>query len=199
MKITKKQQVLCNTAKNLFWKYGFRRVTVEEICQQAGVSKMTFYRYYPDKMAIAKAVFIAESEKGMTEFSQLMEANTSAEEKIAGMLRQKAEAVKNISMEFLSDFYQSDDPDLRMFIAQKTEEAGQQIIKALKLAQERGVFSADFKPEFLLYMSQKMVHSLTDPYLLDLCGSPQEVIMEFTRFFSYGISNRPEKNENNAL
>ena len=46
-------QILFSTAKNLFFKFGLRRVSVEEICIKASVSKMTFYRNFNNKEHIA--------------------------------------------------------------------------------------------------------------------------------------------------
>lgn len=37
------------TAKSLFYAYGFDRVTVDDICAQAGVSKSTFYTHFSSK------------------------------------------------------------------------------------------------------------------------------------------------------
>ena len=51
------------SAKTLFWKYGMARVTVEEICREAGVSKMTFYRNFKNKNEVAKQVLIHLAEK----------------------------------------------------------------------------------------------------------------------------------------
>jgi AcrR family transcriptional regulator len=35
---------IASTAEKLFMKFGIRRVSVEEICREASVSKMTFYK-----------------------------------------------------------------------------------------------------------------------------------------------------------
>ena len=51
----KKNQIL-HTSKELFWKFGFKRVTIEEICKEAGVSKMTFYKFFPNKLELAKTI-----------------------------------------------------------------------------------------------------------------------------------------------
>lgn len=190
---SKKHQQLLTCARDLFWRFGFRRVTVEELCQEAGISKMTFYRHYQDKIALARTVFELEVDKGMHLFENLMLSDLGPNEKIAGMLQQKSEAVNALSKEFLQDFYQSDDIDLKQFISAKTDESRQRIVMIFKEAQQKGAFRKDFKPEFLLYISQKLVDNLTDPYLIELCGSQQEVIMELTRLFSYGILNRSEK------
>ncbi|WP_372931944.1 TetR/AcrR family transcriptional regulator, partial [Mariniphaga sediminis] len=59
-KKSKKYLEIMKTARELFWKHGFRRVTIQEICEKAGVSKMTFYKHFPNKIDLAKTVFTNE-------------------------------------------------------------------------------------------------------------------------------------------
>jgi AcrR family transcriptional regulator len=47
--ISPKQYELVNTAYKLFRRHGFQRVSVEEVCRLAGVSKVTFYKYFSGK------------------------------------------------------------------------------------------------------------------------------------------------------
>jgi len=149
---------------------------------------MTFYRYFPDKLALAKAVFDDEVDKGTLQFREIMISESSASEKLEAMLRTKADSVNNISQEFLNDFYSDKDSDLRTYIAQKTADVWNEIVNDFKMAQQKGVFRSDFKPEILLYISQQLPGFINDPYLVQLCGSPQEVVMEIARFFTYGIA-----------
>ena len=189
MKVTnKKQQSLLVAGRELFWKHGFRRISIDEVCKVAGASKMTFYRYFPDKLALAKAVFAAEVDKGTLLFREIMISETSASEKLEAMLRTKADSVNNISQEFLNDFYSDKDSDLKTYIAQKTADVWNEIVNDFKMAQQKGVFRSDFKPEILLYISQQLPGFINDPYLVQICGSPQEVVMEIARFFTYGIA-----------
>ena len=51
--VNRKYDDIMSTGKDLFWKYGIRRVTVEEICEKSNVSKMTFYKYFPNKETLA--------------------------------------------------------------------------------------------------------------------------------------------------
>ena len=53
-KRSEKFESITSAAKSLFWKHGIRRVSIEEICEDAGVSKMTCYKYFSNKTAIAK-------------------------------------------------------------------------------------------------------------------------------------------------
>ena len=53
---SKKQQQIVNSGKELFFQYGVKRIRVEEICRKAKVSKMTFYKYFENKFALAEHI-----------------------------------------------------------------------------------------------------------------------------------------------
>ena len=52
-----KHEQLLQTAAGLFRQHGIRRVSVEEICRRAGISKATFYKHYANRGELAVAVF----------------------------------------------------------------------------------------------------------------------------------------------
>jgi len=183
-----KYKDIMQTAHDLFWKHGFKRISVEEICRKAGVSKMTFYRFFPNKIELAKKVYTQEVDKGVYVFKTIMEEKSSSEEKMKKILMMKFEGTNNISREFIMDFYSDQELGLKHFIEQKTTEVWQQLIQDFKTAQEKGIFRKDFKPEFILFLSQRIMDMLTDENLLKLYKNQQEVIMELTNFFVYGIS-----------
>lgn len=47
------RQKLIDTASNLLWTSSYGAVSVEDICQAAGVKKGSFYHYFPSKQALA--------------------------------------------------------------------------------------------------------------------------------------------------
>jgi AcrR family transcriptional regulator len=51
-------------AERVFQERGFRKVTVEELCADLGMSKRTFYRHFPDRDALVVAI-IAERVEGV--------------------------------------------------------------------------------------------------------------------------------------
>ncbi len=181
---------ILTTARELFWKHGFRRVTIQEICDKAGVSKMTFYKNFSNKIELAKKVFSNEIKEGMEKFNQLMEENIPVQEKIKKMILLKVEGTNDISQEFMEDFYLGTEPDLQNFVEEKTREVWNGLINDWKKAQGKGIFRSDFKPEFLLQVSFKLVEILKDDKLAGLYDSTQDFILEFARFIVYGISKR---------
>ncbi|MCM3784525.1 TetR/AcrR family transcriptional regulator [Neobacillus mesonae] len=49
---TKLQQLILSVAYNLILEHGFEEVTIEKIAEQAGVSKATIYKWWPNKGAV---------------------------------------------------------------------------------------------------------------------------------------------------
>jgi len=167
---------------------------VEEICEKAGVSKMTFYRHFDNKIELAKAVYNKVVEESLQKFREIMsDEKTTTEEKMEAMLKLKLEGTNEISREFLQDFYGSPEPGLLDFINRRTAEIWQQMIIDFKSSQEKGWFRKDFKPEAFFLMSQRMTEMINDEKLLSLYDTPQDLVMELSRLFTYGIIPRTKK------
>ena len=179
---------ILQTARSLFWKHGLKRVSVEEICQKAGVSKMTFYRYFPNKIELARAVYDNEVDEGIRKFKAIMKnENTTPLQKMEEILLLKLEGTHDISREFLQDFYSNPELGLSAHVAEKTKTSWHEIIKDFKAAQEKGWFRKDFRPEAFLAMAYKSAELVADEELLQLYDTPQNMVMELARFYTYGI------------
>jgi AcrR family transcriptional regulator len=183
-------------ARELFWKHGLKRVSVEEICEKAGVSKMTFYRHFNNKTELAKAVYTKVVEDSRRQFKAIItNKSTTTAEKLELMIKMKLDGTHEISREFLNDFYSSPEPEMTEFVAGISYRVWNEMIKDFAKAQEEGWFRKDFKPEAFFIMSQKLSELVSDDNFQQLFSTPQEMIMEMTRIFTYGISpyNKPEK------
>jgi AcrR family transcriptional regulator len=197
---SKKILTLLETARQLFWKHGLKRVSVEEICAQAGVSKMTFYRNFNNKTDLAKAVYTRVVEDSTRQFKIILhDKNTTASEKIEKMLRLKMEGTNDISREFLNDFYTSPEEGMMEFVHQKTHEIWMEMIADFKKAQKNGWFRKDFKPEAFFIISMRLSELFQDEKLLSLYNNPQELIMEMTRLLAYGINPHPSADNSKPL
>lgn len=183
---------LKRTARELFWKHGFRRVSIQEICMKAEVSKMTFYKFFSNKAELAKQVFKDEVNEGIVKFNRLIDEDIPVKEKIEKLIMLKAEGTENISKEFMQDFYLGTEPELKAFVEETTREAWTHMLAGWKKAQRAGIFRDDLKPEFLIHVGFAIVELMKDEKLTALFSSPQELILEFTKFIAYGITSRSQ-------
>ena len=184
---------LLESGRMLFWKYGFSKVSVEEICRGAGVSKMTFYRYFSSKTILSKQILERAVEEGITRFMGIMESDVPTEEKMRRIILMKMEGTADISREFIEDIYSSRGEELQHYMMQLTGKTAGMIVEAFRQAQEKGFFRKDFRPEMLIAMSMKMIDLLTDEHLNKLYSNANEMIVEMTRIITCGIGAGKEK------
>lgn len=187
-KENKKEQLILESAKALFWKHGFKRVTIEEICIKAKVSKMTFYRFYPNKVELVKVLFRKSINESVAIFREIMNEDVPADKKIEKMIRMKLEGTHDMSQEFITDIYNDNQFGLTTFLQDETKKMWSELVNDFKIAQNKGFFRKDFKPELLFYLVQKMNEMMSDPRITNLYTTPHDFIMEITRLFFYGIA-----------
>jgi len=186
----KRQQIL-RTGKELFWKFGFKRVSVEEICKEAGVSKMTYYKFFNNKMELVKTLVDEILQSGLIKYRKLMDSALPYPEKVLGMIELKREQTHTMSSEFFKDYLQSGDPELIAYLEKLSQENLQIFIDDFRKAQENGEIRKDLKVEFIMaVLNQLMDWVQHDKALMELYDKPQDLAVEMTRFMFYGILER---------
>jgi len=185
-----KRKQLIQTAKDLFLKYGIKRVTVEEICKEANVSKMTFYKHFKNKNELVKTWIIEMSDEAMEKYRDLMDSDLTFQEKVRETIHMKLEGTNGMSQEFFSDYIPHADPEIHNFLHQRMHKMIGQIINDYAEAQKRGEIREDIKIEFILWYWNKIFDLMEDEALQQMYDNPQDLIMEMVNFFFYGIMPR---------
>lgn len=186
----KRQQIL-ETGKDLFWKFGFKRVTIEEICKEAGVSKMTYYKFFENKMALVKVLMDEILQDGMIKYRKLMDSDKPYPEKVLGLIQLKKEQTHTMSSEFFKDYLQSDDPEMLAYLEKLSKENFEIFLNDFRKAQENGDIRKDLKAEFIIAVLNQMMDWIQhDPSLMDLYDEPQDLAVEMTRLMFYGIMEK---------
>lgn len=181
---------LLEAGRELLWKYGFRKVSVEDICKRAGVSKMTFYRYFENKSELTKQVLNKVVSEGTDNFRKILTDDSSVADKMQRFIHLKMDGTKEISREFVEEIYNDPGSELQQFMIKLTTDTWIGILEEFKDAQARGVFRKDFKPEILLAMSRGFLELIADPKLNSLYSNTQEMIVEMTNLMTFGIAPR---------
>jgi len=65
-----KEQEILKKAKELFMKYGFRSITMDDLAHHLSFSKKTLYQYYKDKADLIRKIIITE----ISEMAKMMES-----------------------------------------------------------------------------------------------------------------------------
>jgi len=184
---TKSQKAILATARALLKKYGIKKITVEEICEEAEVSKMTFYRFYKNKVHLVEDVLDELYEKDRKKYRAIMAQKISFAKKMQKIILLRSKETEGVSSEFLNDIYNNTNKRLKKRLEYHNQVNISDFIKDLEQAQENGEIKQDLKPELVLYMIGKLTESLTDKELLAMYDSPQDAFMAITNYFFKGI------------
>jgi AcrR family transcriptional regulator len=186
-KRTKSQLAILKAAKDCFWKFGINKVTVEEIAETAGVSKMTFYRSFANKKEVAEIVLLDIIADGEHSFDAIMQKENDFPHKLKELVLLEHDYSRGISQEFINDIINNQDQDLRLIIDEANQRGQEKLIVHLKTAQSEGWVRKDLHFPFLIYMMNDINHKLNDEKLVAMYASTEDLIMEIVNFFFYGI------------
>ncbi|MBO9570877.1 MAG: TetR/AcrR family transcriptional regulator [Chitinophagaceae bacterium] len=139
-------------AKDLFHRYGFKSVTMDEIASQLGVSKKTIYQYYSDKDELVEAVI-----RHLTSFSRQLCDQSRASSKdavhelfLAMDIVQQILADMNPSMMY--DLQRSHPNAYNVFLDFRNKYLQDMIISNLKKGIEEGLYRPDINTEIFAKM-----------------------------------------------
>jgi AcrR family transcriptional regulator len=88
-----KGELLLSAAKRCFLMHGYRRTSIDDVAQEAGVAKGTVYLYFKSKEEIFRAVSSAIIGKYLEDAERAAAAPGTVEERLAGALEAKVVTV----------------------------------------------------------------------------------------------------------
>jgi AcrR family transcriptional regulator len=180
-KYSKKQQQLEVTAENLFNQHGIKRVTIEEICRKAGVSKMTFYKYFDNKMGLVKHIWDNWIEEGFNKLDEINAMDISFPEKIERMFEWKRAFTSKMSIEFIEDF---------LHIEGGVEKVRGRFFQFIIESQKKGDIRPEVRPEFIMAVLDKLYELARDENLMKKYPHFIEFNRELKDFLWYGLLPR---------
>ena len=181
---SKKKEQIIRAAEDLFSRLGAKRVTVEEVCRQAGASKMTFYKYFPNKIDLVRTIRDEWVEEGLRKFDEINAMDLPFPEKINLMTQWKVAFMTRISAEFVRELVSIDDAMDRF----KRGYLGN-----VKNAQEKGEVRSDIDPEFLWLVVEKLGELIKEEGWKSVFSDLSQFQQQLRTLIWYGLLTRKEE------
>jgi AcrR family transcriptional regulator len=175
--MSRKRDQLVLTGESLFVKHGMRRVTVEEICRQAGVSKPTFYKYFANKEALARRIDELWIEEALRRIEAIQDTDAPFPQKMKQILEVKQELAARPGPEFLEDLIRLD-VDL--------SHALRRVLNFLIRGQQQGDIRADVRPELLMAAFDLLNSLQHDARIRNLYEDAEALAGDVFKLFYYG-------------
>jgi AcrR family transcriptional regulator len=134
---------IVKSAFSLFWRYGIRSVTMDDIARELGISKRTIYQHYSDKEAILKMVIQEELSSQQCDMEQLDEITDNPIDQMIQATDQMRTAMAHMNPALLYDLKKYYPESWGLFQAYKHEF----ILKGIRDNMVRGIAEGYYRPD----------------------------------------------------
>jgi len=186
---SKKRAQIVATATELFRRFGIRRVTVTEICAEASVSKVTFYKYFANKTELARFVIDEWSDRIVARVDELSSLDVPFAEKAQRFIDERIAVARELSPEFFAELYDGDEA-LRPFLRERSATNLRHFVEFIASAQRRGEVRDDVKPELALLIVERLNDLARDEQVRALYPDHVELTRLVNDLFFFGLLPR---------
>jgi AcrR family transcriptional regulator len=143
-----KERILAE-AEQLFWKYGVRSVTMEDIAKRLGISKKTIYQHFTDKEAIIYQVVQDKISQDQSEVSCMAVDAANPVEEILQVLEIMRKHADKASPNLLIDIQRHYPQAFGLYRQHKEGYIMRYILENIQKGVEQGIYRADMNPTIL--------------------------------------------------
>ncbi|MCF7918775.1 MAG: TetR/AcrR family transcriptional regulator; helix-turn-helix transcriptional regulator [Candidatus Cloacimonetes bacterium] len=142
----------------LFGLYGIRRVRMQDIAREAGISRTTLYKYFSSKREIVMRLLGAMRLRATALMNELDNETLSFETKLTMITESKLAALQEMGEIFIKEILA--DEEYRVALTEIQAEISRSFVEFLKREQKQGNICGEYDAEFLsmYFMSlQKLI------------------------------------------
>ena len=181
---------LLEATRRLIYRHGVNNTSVDQICKDAGLSKMTFYRAYENKYDIIKEILDDRYNKMAVDYEQIFNRNIPFLEKVMELIYYIMEDTKDIGQDFIRDILKQDNPQMKEYMKSKIEFQRDLSLKYIIIEQKKGNFRNDVKLEFISFFLLHINELALEERLNSIYESTDELVSQLTKMFYFGILSR---------
>ena len=142
------QEKILKTSLELFFKYGIKRVTMDDIAKKLGMSKKTIYQFYKEKDDLVNQLCEVEMQKHEEVFRTIEKQSQDPIHEIVLISNTMSEMMQNINPIFFLDLQKFHNRAFLIFQKFKEECAYKDLLRNIKAGKELGVYRMDVDEEF---------------------------------------------------
>jgi len=186
----KKDIFLKQVATELFYQQGWKLTSIAEICRVAGVSRVTFYKYFPTKQDLVKSIFEEQKNNMRQEFDRLLATKADLATVIQQILTMQQESMATLySAAVLHDLNHDKDETLQDFFRQMVQEKYHYMHYFFSTLQKRKSIRNDFPVILIDVLIQKMDEMIHSSVLQQhYSGKEQQLFKDVLQLFLHGLT-----------
>ncbi len=150
-------------AREQFFRYGIKSVTMDDIANELGISKKTIYLHFEDKDDIVHQVMLLEMKQDKCDWDELEKNSKDVIERVVKSMDLIKQAFTEINPSTFFDIKKYHPKSWQLFQEHKQNFILVSIIKDLKDGIEQGYFRPEIKVDILARMRLEQIELGFDP------------------------------------
>ncbi|MFD2573970.1 TetR/AcrR family transcriptional regulator [Spirosoma soli] len=143
-----KERIL-SEAEQLFWKYGVRSVTMEDIAKRLGISKKTIYLHFSDKEDILSQVIQGKINEDVSEMHCMVGKYDNPVMEIMMVLEMMRKSTDQVSPNLIIDIRRHYPQAFALFKQHKEQYLMKSILENIQNGINQGLYRSDINPAVL--------------------------------------------------
>lgn len=176
-------------SRELFFKYGYSRLSLDELAEDLGISKATIYRYFPDKESLLRAVMVETREWVLSQLQAIVRDDRLAvKARLTAYLEFISRFMSGLSRDFIRDLRQKL-PDLwKEMDSFRRQQVFPLVSEVILEGVKKGEIKSDLDGRLFLEMFWYLVQEFMNPdWIISHDYSPSELLQSIIDIVFYGI------------
>lgn len=168
---------LLHRIRDLFFRYGIKSMTMDDIAQQLGMSKKTIYAHFPDKKSLLKALM---SDFLTCHYQEVVDAQKNADNAIDEMFRIAALGIQRmdkITPSFMFDLRKYHGDIWNQFEQFRATAMYEGITANIRRGMDEGLFRRDLDVQVVAHMHMEHLNLIVDPGHFAELNKPMRTVM----------------------
>lgn len=181
----KKLKRLMEKSEELFVKYGYSAVTIDQIANEAGISKMTIYKYFRSKEDLFIEAFKKHIDYHINSIEQAVKSKYHTVDKIEFMYNYSMSLAKEYPELLLRDIMEK-----KSLFEKVSAIKLEKVLPLWKYILEDGIGKGEIRQFDIGFLSQLLMNMPNVVKNMDFFGSKDEMIKfigDFMNFIKYGL------------
>lgn len=183
------QNKILNGAKELFFMYGLKRVTMDDICQHIGMSKKTLYLYFKNKEELIESLLVKNLSENKKEFENIFKNSNNSIQEIILLMDHLAEMFSEINPHVFYDLQKYHQVVWKQFKEFKEDFLFQMIVNNLEKGIQEGLYRKTINKDILAKLRIQETEMALNPLLFHKEKYKiAEIQLELLDHFLHGIT-----------
>lgn len=179
---------IVNGSLELFFRYGIKSVSIDDISSHLGISKKTFYQYFENKDEAIKVATNSLIEKSKTFMLEIENNGTDSLSRLFRIYHKLISQFNTCNPRFIYDIKKYYSEIIQIFIRFESNELHKIVTALLRQGKEEGLFRKEIDEENVFTFYQNRFKAIIDGSLLPGKRTNDPVFFEFIIMGLIGIT-----------